>query len=420
MPNDFTQNDDWLRYAKEYDAKDSLSSLRSEFDIPADKIYLDGNSLGPLPKKAKIRAKEVIEEQWGKDLISSWNRHDWIDLPTRVGDKIGKLIGADKGQTICCDSISVNLFKLLSAAMKINIGRKIILTEKGNFPTDIYMAQGLQSVLGKSNCELVCVDKDQIASSLSEDVSVLMLTHVDFRSGAIHDMKRLTQLAQSKGILVIWDLAHSVGAIPIHLDDCCVDFAVGCGYKYLNGGPGCPAFMYVAKRHQTQFQQPLFGWMGHKNAFAFSPQYEAAEGMAQCMTGTPAILSMSVLDAALDVFTGVDLLQVRQKSIALSEFFLTLMKESNLDKTLRLSSPLNSEVRGSQLAFSHPDAYAICQALISKGVICDFRAPDMLRVGFTPLYTRYEDVYRCVSCLFEIVQNRHYQLPQFQIQSKVT
>jgi len=413
-------SDKHLSTAMELDANDILAAKRQEFDIPEGVIYLDGNSLGALPKAAKIKAIDVIEKQWGRDLISSWNSHNWIDLPTQVGEKIAKIVGAAKGQTVSCDSISVNLFKLLSAALKINSKRNVILTENGNFPTDIYMAQGLQSLLGETKCKLKCVETEQIESTLDDSVAVLMLTQVDFRSGSIHDMKKLTALAQSKGILTIWDLAHSAGAIPVELDNCKVDFAVGCGYKYFNGGPGAPAFIYVAKRHHKQFQQPLFGWMGHKKAFDFSTFYEPSDGIEQCLTGTPPILSLSTLNAALDVFDDINMHEVREKSIRLGEYFLTLMEDSGLNGKFILRSPLTAVERASQLAFSHPQAFAICQALIDKGVICDFRAPDILRVGFTPLYTRFKDLFDCVSILSEIMQNKDYESPKYQIPTKVT
>ena len=402
------------------DSEDMLANKRLEFDIPDGIIYLDGNSLGALPVVAKERAKQVIEQQWGRDLITSWNSHNWIDLPIKVGEKIAKIIGAKPGQTICCDSISINLFKLLSAALRINSSRSLVLTERSNFPTDIYMAQGLQSLLGKNRCNLKCVENHLIESSLDDNVAVLMLTQVDFRTGAMHDLAKLTALAQSKGILVIWDLAHSAGAIPVELDNCNVDFAVGCGYKYLNGGPGAPAFIYVAKRHQAQFQQPLFGWMGHKNAFQFSSVYQASEDISQCLTGTPAILSMSVLDAALTVFENVDMLIIRSKSILLGEYFIELMQESGMDEILPLRSSVNSQERASQLAFAHPKAYAICQALIAQNVIGDFRAPDILRIGFTPLYTRFIDVFHCVSILSEIIINQRFESAKFQQSGKVT
>lgn len=413
-------SDKTLSNAMELDAEDTLVAKRQEFELPEGVIYLDGNSLGALPKAAKVRATQVIEKQWGQDLISSWNRHNWIDLPTQVGEKIAKIVGAAEGQTVCCDSISVNLFKLLSAALKINAKRTVILTENGNFPTDIYMAQGLQSLLGEAKCKLKCVEREQIEAELDDKVAVLMLTQVDFRSGSIHDMKKLTALAHSKGVLTIWDLAHSAGAIPVELDNCNVDFALGCGYKYLNGGPGAPAFIYVAKRHQAQFQQPLFGWMGHKNAFEFSTRYEPSDGIEQCLTGTPPILSLSTLDAALDVFDNVDMSKIREKSIRLGEFFQILMEDSGLSDMFFLRSPKNSTHRASQLAFSHPNAFAICQALIDKQVICDFRAPDILRIGFTPLYTRFIDLYQCVSILSEIMQTRVYMSAKYRVSTKVT
>ena len=402
------------------DKADTLAHKRDEFDLPADTIYLDGNSLGALPKAVKSRVAEVVSQQWGRHLIRSWNDHQWIDLPTQVGEKIAPIIGADKGQVICCDSISVNLFKLLSSALSLNSERNVVLSTEDNFPTDLYMVQGLSELLGPDLCQLKLVAEQNIEQSLNDSVAVLLLTQVNFRTGKLLDMQKITQLAHEKGILVIWDLAHSAGAIPVELDDCNADFAVGCGYKYLNGGPGSPAFLYVAKRHQAAVKQPLSGWMGHAKPFAFDAKYQGANNINQYLCGTPSVIAMSALDAALDVWQDVDILQIREKSIALADVFIKLVQTHSCLRDLHLCSTENSSQRGSQLAFSHTDAFAICQALIEKGVIADFRAPNILRFGFTPLYTSFEDIYQAVTILAEVVKTQLYTEPRFNLAGKVT
>ncbi|GAA58160.1 kynureninase [Pseudoalteromonas sp. BSi20652] len=402
------------------DKADPLASKRDEFELPAHTIYLDGNSLGALPKAVKSRVAEVVTQQWGNDLIKSWNVHNWIDLPIHVGEKIAPIIGAAKGQVICCDSISINLFKLLSSALTLNTGRNVVLSTQDNFPTDLYMVQGLSDLLGTDLCQLKLVQEQHIKQSLTDDVAVLLLTQVNFRTGQLLDMQTLTKLAHDKGILVIWDLAHSAGALPVELDKCNVDFAVGCGYKYLNGGPGSPAFLYVAKRHQSAVKQPLSGWMGHAKPFAFDANYQSPENINQYLCGTPSVLAMSALDAALDVWQNVSIAQVRDKSIALANVFISLVQSQSCLADLRLCSTENSSQRGSQLAFSHESAFAICQALIEKGVIADFRAPNILRFGFTPLYTSFEDIWNAVGILVDVVNTRLYTEPRFNLAGKVT
>jgi kynureninase len=402
------------------DKADPLAKKRLEFDLPANTIYLDGNSLGALPKVVKSRVAEVVSQQWGNDLIKSWNSHSWIDLPIKVGEKIAPIIGAGQGQVICCDSISVNLFKLLCSALKLNSERTVVLSTKDNFPTDLYMVQGLSDLLGPDLCQLQMVKEQDIQQSLTESVAVLLLTQVNFRTGRLLDMAKLTQLAHDKGVLVIWDLAHSAGALPVELDKCEVDFAVGCGYKYLNGGPGSPAFLYVAKRHQQAVKQPLSGWMGHAKPFAFDAQYHPFPNINQFQCGTPSVISMSALDAALDVWQDVDMLQIRNKSEALAAVFIKLINLNACLHELILCSPDIAHQRGSQLAFSHDAAFSICQALIEKGVIADFRAPNILRFGFTPLYTSFEDIWKAVTTLVDIVKSDLYKNPRFNIALKVT
>ncbi|OFE13608.1 kynureninase [Pseudohongiella acticola] len=402
------------------DRQDPLAAKTAAFDVPAEQIYLDGNSLGCLPVSAKQRAREVVEQQWGQDLIKSWNLHQWIDLPFSAGEKIARLIGAAPGQTICCDSISVNIFKLLSAALMMHNERHVVLSQQGNFPTDLYMVQGLARQLGEDRCSLRLAADDDIASALTDDVAVLLLSHVNFRSGALYDMQAITEQAQARGILVIWDLAHSAGVVPVQLDACRADFAVGCGYKYLNGGPGAPAFLYVARRHQAQAAQPLSGWMGHMAPFDFDNAYQAAPGVAGFLTGTPPVISLSILDAALDVFADVDVAQLRQKSLALAGVFMQRVAQSPLLAELQLLSPVDEAQRGAQLAYRHPHAFAICQALIAHGVIADFRAPDILRVGFSPLFLRFADIGRSVDVLSRIMRDELWRDPAYAVRHKVT
>ncbi len=428
-----------LEEVQALDANDPLARCRDEFDLPAETIYLDGNSLGCLPKAARLRAEEVIAQQWGQDLIKSWNQHGWIDLPIKVGEKIARLIGAAPGQTLCCDSISVNLFKVLSAAIRLQPGRPLVLSQQDNFPTDLYMVQGLSDQLGADRVQLKLVAEDAIEQQLEEfgeKIAVLMLTQVNFRSGRLLDMQRLTRRAHELGILLVWDLAHSAGVIPIELDNCEVDFAVGCTYKYLNGGPGAPGFLYAASRHHDKLRQPLSGWMGHQAPFEFSADYQPAAGIARFLSGTPPVISMSVLDAALDVFDGVELQALRDKSLALSELFIQLFNQhinqpyvQPSDESSRqypaLSQllpafPREPAQRGAQLAYRHPHAYAICQALIAEGVIADFRAPDILRLGFSPLYLRFEDIWHSMERLAEILTTGSWRDQQIGNRGKVT
>lgn len=409
-----------LENVLEMDRNDPLADKRGQFVLPDSLIYLDGNSLGALPVAAREKAADVVERQWGKDLIRSWNSNDWIDLPVTVGEKIAALLGAGPGQTICCDSISVNLFKLLATALKFRPGRHVVLTQEDNFPADLYIAQGLRDLCGPDSCEIKLAEEDDIETALDETVAVLMLTHVNYRSGRMHDMQALTRLAHDKGALVIWDLAHSAGALPLQLDDCDVDFAVGCGYKYLNGGPGAPAFIYAAKRHQDGIRQPLSGWMGHRSPFSFEQDYRPAPGMSQLLCGTPPIVSMATLDAALGVFEGVNMHVLREKSVGLSELFLQLVDSDDNLSGLELLSPRKSAERGSQLAFTHPAAFEICQALIDRGVIADFRAPDVVRFGFAPLYLRFRDVWDSVRILSDVVAKGAYRDAKYSRRQKVT
>lgn len=403
------------------DAADPLAPLRSRFEIPDDVIYLDGNSLGVLPKGVADRVAASVSAAWGHGLIRSWNEAGWIDLPRRVGAKIAPLVGATPDCVVAADSTTVNLFKVLSAALTLRPDRTKIVTETRNFPTDNYIAEGVIRQCGDRH-QLVHVDQpDDIPAALDADVAVLMLTHVNYRDGRLHDMEALTRAAHSAGALVIWDLAHSAGALPVDLVGSNADFAVGCGYKYLNGGPGAPAFLYVASRHHGGFRQPLSGWFGHANPFDFAPSYNAADDITQYLCGTPPVLSMVALDAALDAWDGVDMLALRAKSQALTGFFIDLVETRCAGHGLTLISPRDADARGSQVSFSHATGgYAIISALIADGVIGDFRAPDVLRFGFTPLYTRFTDVWHAVDRIAAIMDEGRWDTPEFHARKAVT
>jgi kynureninase len=382
-------------------------------------VYLDGNSLGALPVGVSERVGQVITEEWGRDLITSWNTHGWMDLPSRVGGRIAALIGAAPGEVVCADSTSVNVFKLLAAALDAAPGRGTILSDSGNFPTDLYMAQGLTKLLG-GHTRLSVVDEEELAEAIDEDTAVVMATHVNYRTGRRHDMAEITARAHEHGAIMLWDLAHSAGAMPIELDRCGADFAVGCGYKYLNGGPGAPAFLYVAERHLERIRPPLSGWLGHEAPFAFDLDYRPADGIERNRVGTPPILSMAALDAALDVFDGVDLQTVREKSVALAELLIALVEERCGALGVELASPREAASRGSQVSFRHPEAYAVVQALIERGFIGDFRAPDIIRLGLAPLYVRYTDIRDTAEALHEVLDGRAYEEPRFRRRAKVT
>ena len=407
------------KHCEDLDGRDPLARFRERFVLPEDVIYLDGNSLGPLLKSVPERIRQVVEREWGHGLIRSWNAARWIDLPQRVGDKIAPLIGAEPGEVVAADSTSVNLFKLLSAALTLQSGRSVILSERDNFPTDLYVAQGVRDQLGGRH-ELKLVDAGSIHDALDEQVAVLMLTHVDFRNGLRHDMAAITAAAHAKGALVLWDLSHSVGAMPLALGAASVDLAIGCGYKYLNGGPGAPAFLYVRRDLQSRIRPPLSGWMGHREPFAFVPDYAPAEGILRNLCGTPPVLAMAALDAALDLWAEVDLAALRAKSVALVDLMITLVEEQGSTLGLTLATTRDAEQRGSQVSFAHPEGYAVMQALIARGVIGDYRAPDLIRFGLTPLYLRYVDVFDAMTILTDILRHRQWDRPEFKKRAKVT
>ncbi len=402
-----------LDQALALDAADPLAHCRSRFILPDGIIYLDGNSLGALPRATAAALAATVERQWGNELIASWNKHDWINAPQGLGDRIAPLIGAGQGEVLVGDSTSVNLFKLLAAALAARPGRSIILSEEGNFPTDLYIAQGLAGLTGAM---LRTVEADLVETTIDADTAVVMLTHVDYRSSRRHDMDRLTAAAHAAGALMLWDLSHSAGAIAVDLNAAKADLAIGCGYKYLNGGPGAPAFLFVARALQDQLATPLSGWLGHADPFAFEPDYRPAPGIARFQAGTPSILAMAALEAGLATFDGVSMADLEAKSRRLSDLFIDLVAECCPELTL--ASPRGE--RGSHLVFAHRHAYALMQALIERGVIGDFREPDLIRFGFAPLYNRLADVWRAVAILADLLITRSWNSPRFHQRQRVT
>jgi kynureninase len=368
------------------DRDDPLSAFRDLFDLPDGVIYLDGNSLGPLPRATRTRIARVMDQEWGRDLIRSWDQNGWMALPLRLGEKIGRLIGAAPGCTVACDSTSVNLFKLLAAALSLRPDRRVILSEPGNFPTDLYIAQGLSRLLGHGH-EIRLAEPDAIDAALDDSVSVLLLTHVNYATGGMHDMARLTQAAHAAGALAIWDLAHSAGAVPLSVTACGADFAVGCGYKFLNGGPGAPAFLYIAPPYQ-QADMPLTGWIGHAEPFAFSPAWRPAEGIGRALVGTPHILSLAALEVGVDIALSADMRAVRDKSLRMTGLFMAAAEAAGFT----VLTPADPQRRGSQVCLRHPNAETIMQRLAARGVIGDYRPPDVLRFGITPLTLRYAEI----------------------------
>jgi kynureninase len=401
------------------DRADPLAAFRDRFALPDGVIYLDGNSLGALPKATAGRLAGLVATEWGGDLIRSWTKHGWIDLPLRVGDKIARLIGARPGEVAVADSTSVNLFKLMAAALRLRPDRRVIVSDVGNFPTDLYVAQGLVELLGFRH-ELRLVAPNDLAGALDRDVALVSLTEVDYRSGRLHDMADITRRVHAAGALMLWDLAHTAGALPVDLAGCEVDFAVGCGYKYLNGGPGAPAFLYVAERLHGEFRPPLTGWLGHASPFAFETGYRPAGGIARAIVGTPPILSLAALEVGVDIALEADMAEIRRKSLALSRLFIDCVAQECAGLGLTLASPSREAERGSQVSYSHPEGYAVMQALIARGVIGDFRAPDLLRFGLTPLYVRFADIWDAVVILREVLATREWDRPEFKKRAAVT
>jgi kynureninase len=394
-----------------------FAATRRLFDLPEGIVYLDGNSLGPLPKAARERIGREVDQGWGERLIRGWNDCGWMDLPDRVGDKIARLVGAPQGSVVASDSTSVNLHQVLTAALTLAGERKVILSDSGNFPTDLYVAQVAIRALGKGH-ELKVVAPEDIAGAIDGTVAITMLTEVDYRTGRLHDMKAITKRAHDAGALAIWDLAHSAGALPVDLTAARADFAVGCGYKYLNGGPGAPAFVYVRPEIGDRADSAIAGWMGHEAPFVFDPVYRPGAGIQRMRVGTPPILSMAALDAALDAWDGVSIEDVRARSIELSERFIAEVERRCPE--LVLASPRDPQARGSQVSFRFDNGYPAMQALIAGGVIGDFRAPDIMRFGVTPLYLGMEDVMRAAETLERIMRGRLWDRPEFHRRAAVT
>jgi kynureninase len=397
------------------DAADPLRPFRDRFHLPPGLIYLDGNSLGALPKAAAARVRETVDGEWGEELIRSWNTRGWIEAPRRVGAKIAPLIGAAPHEVLVADSTSVNLYKLIVAAAALAPDRPVLLSEAGNFHTDLHIASGAAEL---ARLELRVVPRDEIEANLGPDVGLVLLTHVHFKAGFRFDMAELTAKARAAGARVIWDLSHSAGAVPLDLSGSGADFAVGCGYKYLNGGPGAPSFLYVAESLQERLVSPLRGWMGHAQPFAFTDDYAPAPGIDRFLAGTPPILGLAALEAGVESFAGADMAAIWAKSIRLFDLFAELMAERCPE--LRCISPRDPDRRGSHISFAHPHAFEICQALIDAEVIGDFRSPDVIRFGLTPLYLGFEDIWSAVERLRDILETARWRDPRFAVRGKVT
>ena len=391
--------------------------VKEKFSLPEGMIYLDGNSLGPLPKAVPERLASMITDEWGAHLIKGWNVDDWMGQPMRVGNRVGGLVGAPEGSVTMGDTLSIKVFQALASSLKLQPERKVILSDTGNFPSDLYMAEGLIKHLGQGH-ELRLVAPEDVASAMTDDVAVAMITQVDYRSGRMHDMNTITKAAHDAGAVMLWDLAHSAGALPVDLAASGCEFAVGCTYKYLNGGPGAPAFIYVRPDLIKELEPALSGWLGHDAPFAFEQSYRPAGGIERMRVGTPPVMQLTALEAALDVWDGVDMEDLRAASIRLSDLFITEVEATC--PTLTLASPRDGAQRGSQVSFASENGYPIMQALIARDVIGDFRAPNMIRFGFTPLYVDEDDVRRAAVVLADILDNRHWDNPQYQQTGRVT
>ena len=394
-----------------------FTQTRAQFDLPDGLIYLDGNSLGPLPRAAAQRVDRTIREEWGKMLITGWNKAGWMDLPTRIGDRIARLIGAQPGHVVLGDTLSIKVYQALASAVDMAPTRRVILSDTGNFPSDLYMAEGLCRTLG-NGYELRTVAPEDVADAIDDTVAVLLLTEVDYRTGRRHDLPALTEKAHAHGALAVWDLAHSAGATDVKVAEGGADFAVGCTYKYLNSGPGGPAFIYVAPRHAATTRPALSGWLGHEAPFAFDLDYRPGAGIERMRVGTPPVLQLAALDAALDIWDTVDIADLRARSLELTDAFIAGVEARC--PSLTLATPREHAQRGSQVSFRHPEGYAIMQALVARGVIGDFRAPDVIRFGFTPLFIGLEEVEGAVTTLAEIMATDAWDRPEYKTRAKVT
>ncbi|TDQ52386.1 kynureninase [Actinorugispora endophytica] len=401
----------------ERDAADPLARFRDEFALPDGIVYLDGNSLGALPRATPGRVADVVEREWGRHLVASWNDAGWWDKPRTLGAALAPLVGAGADEVVVGDGTSANLFKTLVAALRLNPGRRVVVGEEGNFPTDLYITQGVVELFEGASTRLVGEDDAGLAAALEPgDVAVVLLSQVDYRTGALRDMAAATELAHAHGALVVWDLCHSVGALPIALSEAGADFAVGCTYKYLNAGPGAPAFTYVARRHHATARQPLTGWHGHAEPFGFTGEYVPAPGASRFLSGSQPLVAAAALEASLDIWARVDMAGVRAKSLAMTDLFLELTAGTGLEPV----TPAEHARRGSQVSLRHPDGYPIVRALAERGVIGDFRAPDVLRFGFTPLYLRYVDVYDAAAALVDVLKTGEWREPRFDVRAQVT
>ncbi|ROL83785.1 kynureninase [Pseudomonas protegens] len=406
------------------DEQDPLAPLRQQFALPEGVIYLDGNSLGARPVASLERARQVIEQEWGDGLIRSWNSAGWRDLPQRLGDRLAPLIGAGSGEVVITDTTSINLFKVLSAALQVQAERaperRVIVSESSNFPTDLYIAEGLTRMLQQGYSLRLVDSPEQLPAAIDQDTAVVMLTHVNYKTGYMHDMQAVTGLIHEAGALSLWDLAHSAGAVPVELNRSGADYAIGCTYKYLNGGPGSQAFAWVAPALCDLVTQPLSGWFGHARQFDMATQYEPSSGIARYLCGTQPITSLAMVECGLQIFEQTDMQSLRRKSLALTDLFIELVEQRCAGHDLKLVTPRDHAKRGSHVSFEHPEGYAVIQALIARGVIGDYREPRIMRFGFTPLYTRFSEVWEAVQILGEILDEKTWAQAQFQVRHSVT
>ena len=403
--------------AQYLDATDPLAHFRAAFDLPQGVIYLDGNSLGPLPHEAARRVDQVVRQEWGQGLIRSWNAAGWIEAPQRVGGKLARLMGAKESEVVAADSTSVNLYKLAAGALSLRPDRRTLLTEADGFPTDTYVLEGLAALTGAT---LRIAPADDLPQAINDDTAAVVLTHIHYRASQRWDMATVNRAAAAKGALSLWDLSHSLGAVQVDLNATNTDLAVGCGYKFLNGGPGAPAWLYVAERHQAQIRSPLTGWMGHAEPFAFEPAYRPAADIRRLLAGTPPILGLAALEAAVDLQLQADPAQLEAKGLALADAFIAGVEARCAGHGLLLQGPREPATRGLHVSFHHPHAYALVQALIARGVIGDFRGPDTARFGFSPLFLRHVDVWDAVTALADVLETRAWDAPAFQARAAVT
>lgn len=406
------------------DLADPLRSFRDEFSLPGGVVYLDGNSLGARPTAASERAREVVELEWGNDLIGSWNKNHWFELPTRIGSKIAELVAGGKGGCVATDTTSINIFKALGAALEIqreeHPERRVVISERENFPTDLYMVEGMVEFLNDGYELRLVDDEESLAAALGPDVAVVLLTHVNYRTGRMWRLSQVTELVHEHHALVVWDLCHSAGAVPVDLAAVDADFAVGCTYKYLNGGPGSPAFIWVSDKYIARAKQPLTGWWSHRQPFEMQVEYSPAEGAQKFLCGTQPIISMATMEVGIDIALRVDPALLREKSLALTSLFIKLIEDRLAHHELELVTPLDPEVRGSHVSYRHPEGFAIVKALIERGIIGDYREPEVLRFGFAPLYVSYTDVWDAVEQLWLVLEQEAWRAPAFQMRGAVT